>query len=75
MKNFNISKSNLYNIKNINFLLIDTDIAKIINLIHVYQFVQHQSPNYWTFTVYYFGSKDPQVPKTCQSFRELTFFY
>ena len=36
MKNFNISKSTLYNIKNLKFTQIDTDIAKSINLIHVY---------------------------------------
>ena len=35
MKNFNISKSTLHNIKNLKFTLIDTDLAKNINLIYV----------------------------------------
>ena len=36
MKNFNVSKLTLYNIKNMKFTLKGTDIAKNINLIHVY---------------------------------------
>ena len=42
------------------FTLINTDIAKSINLIHVYWFGTvhlfelHQSSNYWTSTVYIF---------------------
>ena len=36
MKNFNISKSTICNIKNMKFTLIDTDMAKNINLIHVH---------------------------------------
>ena len=34
MKNFNISKSTLCNIKNMKFILIDTDIAKAIKTVH-----------------------------------------
>ena len=51
MKNLNISNSTFYNIKNMKFTLIDTGIAKNINLIHAHLFELHQSPNYWSSTV------------------------
>ena len=38
IKNFRTSKSIFYNIKNTKFTLIDTDIAKIISLMHGLQF-------------------------------------